>query len=107
MVDVTILGSVVWLLCGIVITYLGYLIGIRGRVELHAAYDESVDASYAARWAGGTALLMGGLVIAYAIIDMRYGFDPYRLGGLVVALLVLSYVSKLFARGFGAGGSVE
>lgn len=102
MVDYNLISGSVWLLCGLVICYLGYLIGIRGRIELHSAYEESVDPTYAARGAGGTALLMGALVVAFGIREMLYGFHPYALGGLVVALLVLSYLSKLFARGYGA-----
>ena len=102
MIDYNLMGGLVWLLCGGVILYLGYLIAVRGRADLHSAYEESVDPAYASRWAGGTALLMGVLVVVYAIREMIYGFQPYALGGLVVALLVLSYVSKLFARGYGA-----
>lgn len=101
MVDPNVISGTVWLLCGVAILYLGYLIGIRGRADLHAAYDESVDPAYVSRWAGGTALLMGLLVVAYGIRELLYGFQPYALGGLVVTLLVLSYLTKLFARGVG------
>ena len=102
MVDANYISGTVWLLCGAAILYLGYLIGVRGRVDLHANYDESVDPDYVSRWAGGTALLMGAIVVGYAIREILYGFHPYALGGLLVALLALSYLSKLFAGGFGA-----
>ncbi|NUB91711.1 hypothetical protein HTZ84_09085 [Haloterrigena sp. SYSU A558-1] len=102
MVDANHVSGAVWLLCGLAILFLGYLIAVRGRADLHANYDESVDPAYASRWAGGTALVMGLLVVAYAIRELLYGFHPYALGGLLVALLGLSYLSKLFAGGFGA-----
>ncbi|MCW8172646.1 MULTISPECIES: hypothetical protein [Natrialba] len=101
MVDFNVVSGLVWLGCGLLILYLGYLIAFRGRAELHGNYDESVDPAYVSRWAGGTALLMGVLVVLYGIQEIYYGFRPYALVGLVVALLVLSYVSKLFAGGFG------
>ncbi|WP_306057135.1 hypothetical protein [Natronococcus wangiae] len=101
MVDYNLISGGVWLLCGLAICYLGYLIAFRGRVDLHSNYDESVDPAYVSRWAGGTALLMGALVLVYAVRELVFGFEPSALGGLVVALLVLSYLSKLFARGFG------
>ena len=101
MVDYHLISGGVWLLCGLAICYLGYLIAFRGRADLHSNYDESVDPAYVSRWAGGTALLMGLLVVGHAIREMIYGFQPYALGALVVTLLVLSYVSKLFARGVG------
>ncbi|RQH03097.1 hypothetical protein [Natrarchaeobius oligotrophus] len=104
MVDPNHVSGAVWFLCGVAILGLGYLIGVRGRADLHAEYDESVDEAYASRWIGATALLMGVLVIAYAIREMVYGFHPYALGALVVTLLVLSYVTKLFARGVGYRG---
>ncbi|MEY7850858.1 hypothetical protein AB7C87_16850 [Natrarchaeobius sp. A-rgal3] len=101
MVDFNVVSGLVWFGCGLLILYLGYLIAFRGRADLHANYDESVDPAYVSRWAGGTALLMGALVVLYGIQEIYYGFRPYALGGLVVSLLVLSYVSKLFAGGFG------
>ncbi|RQG91938.1 hypothetical protein [Natrarchaeobius chitinivorans] len=101
MVEIHYVSGSVWLLCGLAILYLGYLITFRGRADLHGSYDESVDPAYVSRWAGGTALLMGMLVVAYAVHEFRYGFRPFLLGALVVTLLVLSYVSKLFARGVG------
>lgn len=104
MVDYNLISGAVWLVCGLFICYLAFLIGVRGRAELHSHYDESVDPAYVSRWAGGTAMLMGLLTIAYAIREMIVGFQPYALGGLVVTLLVLSYVSKLFARGVGYRG---
>ncbi|ELY94851.1 hypothetical protein C482_17288 [Natrialba chahannaoensis JCM 10990] len=104
MVDPNVIAAVVWYVCGGLILYLGYLIAVRGRADLHAEYDESVDPAYVSRWAGGTALVMGGLVVAYATHQLLYGFDPFLLGALIVALLVLSYVTKLFARGYGYRG---
>lgn len=103
MVDPNLISGAVWVFCGLVILFLGSLIAFRGRVDLHSNYDESVDPSYVSRWAGGTALLMGVLVVAYGVREMRYGFEPRLLAGLIVSLLVLQYVSKLFAGGFGAG----
>lgn len=104
MVDPSYVSGAVWFVCGFAILYLGYLIGIRGRAELHADYDESsgVDPAYVSRWVGATALLMGTLVVLYAIREVVYGFQPAALGGLLVALLVLSYVTKLIARGVGS-----
>ena len=107
MVDANIISGTVWLLCGFAILYLGYVIAIRGRADLHANYDESVDPAYVSRWAGGTALLMGVLVVAYAVREMIYGFHPFALGGLLVSLLVLSYLTKLFARGVGYRGEYD
>lgn len=107
MVDANIISGTVWLLCGLAILYLGYVIAVRGRADLHANYDESVDPEYVSRWAGGTAVFMGALVVAYAIREMVYGFQPYALGGLIVSLLVLSYLTKLFARGVGYRGEYD
>ncbi|SEQ50295.1 hypothetical protein [Natrinema salaciae] len=103
MVDPNLVSGAVWVACGLAILSLGSLIAFRGRVDLHANYDESVDPAYVSRWAGGTALLMGLLVVAYGVREMRDGFQPRLLAGLIVALLVLRYLSKLFAGGFGAG----
>lgn len=103
MVGVNLVSGAVWLACGLAICYLGYLIAFRGRVDLHSHYDEDVDEAYVARRAGGTALVMGLLVVGFALREMVYGFSPRALGGLVAALLVLSYVSKKFASGWGAG----
>lgn len=103
MVDPNYISGVVWLSCGLLILYLGYYqIGIRGRADLHANYDEDVDPAYVSRWVGRTTLVMGLLVVGYAVREVLYGFHPYALGALIVALLVLSYVTKLVARGFGA-----
>lgn len=104
MIDYNLISGLVWLACGAAILYLGYLIAVRGRVDLHSAYEESVDPAYASRWAGGTAVLMGALVVLYGLRELVYGFHPYALGGLVGCLLVLSHVSKLFARGYGPRG---
>ncbi|MFC6718808.1 hypothetical protein ACFQGT_15025 [Natrialbaceae archaeon GCM10025810] len=100
MVEYHLISGAVWVGCGLLILGLASLIAFRGRVDLHANYDESVDPSYAARWAGGTALLMGLLVVAYGVREALYGFDVTYLGGLVGSLLVLSYLSKLFAGGW-------
>ncbi|GAB3665501.1 hypothetical protein [Halopiger thermotolerans] len=106
MVDPSYVSGAVWFVCGVAILYLGYLIGLRGRADLHADYDESrdVDPAYVSRWVGATALLMGTLVVLYAIREAVYGFHPYALGGLLVALLALSYATKLIARGVGYRG---
>ncbi|MFP8953977.1 hypothetical protein ACLI4Z_13570 [Natrialbaceae archaeon A-arb3/5] len=104
MVEPTYISGAVWFVCGVVILYLGYVIGVRGRADLHAEYDESVDPAYVSRWVGLTASVMGLLVIGYAVREVVYGFQPYALGALIVALLVLSYVTKLFARGVGYRG---
>lgn len=102
MVDPNLVSGIVWLICGVLILYLGSLIAFRGRADLHANYDETVDPAYVSRRAGGTALLMGILVVGYAVREMLYGFDFYALAALVAALLGLSYLSRLFARGWGA-----
>ncbi|WP_254767598.1 hypothetical protein [Salinilacihabitans rarus] len=103
MAGLELVSGAVWLACGLAIWYLGYLIAVRGRVDLHANYDESVEPAYAARWAGGTALLMGTLVVAYAVREALFGWNATALTGLLVALLVGSYLSTLFARGWPAG----
>lgn len=105
MVDVAYISAGVWFVCGVAILYLGYLISIRGRVQLHANYDESsdVDPAYVARWAGGSALVMGLLVIVYAIREAIFGFQPGALAGLILSLVLLSYLSKRFADGWPHG----
>jgi hypothetical protein len=103
MVDPNLISGTVWTVCGLAILGLASLIAFRGRADLHANYDESVDPAHVSRWAGGTALLMGLLVVAYGVREAIYGFQPRLLGGLIVALLALSYLSKLFAGGLGAG----
>ncbi len=104
MVDVNLISGGVWTLGGIAILYLGYQIAVRGRVELHSDYDESVDPGYVARRSGGVALLMGAVTVAHGVREMVRGFDPAALAALIVTLLVLSYLSKLFARGYGYAG---
>lgn len=102
MVDPNYISGAVWLGCGLLILYLGYYkIGLQGRADLHANYEESVDPAYVSRWVGRTTLVMGLLVVGYGIREVLYGFQPYALGGLILTLLVLSYVTKLFARGAG------
>ena len=102
MVDPNYVSGAVWFCCGLLICYLGfYKIGVQGRADLHANYDDTVDRAYVSRWVGRTSLLMGLLVIGYAIREVLYGFHPYALGGLIVALLALSYVTKLIAGGAG------
>ena len=100
--DFHLVSGTVWLLCGLTITYLAYLIAIQGRVDLHQHYDESVDPQFAARWAGGSALFMGLFTIGYGLREIRYGFDPLALGVLITVLVVCSYLSGLFARGVGS-----
>ena len=100
MTDWHLISGGVWLVGGLAICYLAYLIAVRGRVELHQSYDESVDPRFAARGAGGTALIMGVLVTAYGIREILFGFSIAAFWGLMVALLVLIVLSKLFANGF-------
>lgn len=104
MVDFNLISGTIWLVCGIVILVLGYIIAFRGRADFHVDYDESVDPAYVSRWAGGTALLMGLLVVAYAVHQMIYGYNPAAFGALIVTLFVLSYATKRFARGWGYRG---
>ncbi|NGM71144.1 hypothetical protein G6M89_19410 [Natronolimnobius sp. AArcel1] len=102
MVDPNYISGAVWVLCGLLILYLGtYKIGLQGRADLHANYDDDVDPAFVSRWVGGTTFLMGALVVGYGIREMLYGFHPYALAMLIVTLLILSYITKLFARGVG------
>ena len=102
MVDANLVLGVFWVLCGLVILVPAYLIAFRGRADLHVHYDEDVDPDYVSRRAGATALLMGVLVVGYGLHQALYGFYPVAFGGLLVALLVLSQLTKRFAQGWGA-----
>ena len=102
MVDANVVMGLFWILCGLVILVPAYLIAFRGRADLHVHYEEGVDPAYVSRRAGTTALLMGLLVVAYGIHQMLFGYYPAAFGGLLVALLVLSQLTKRFARGWGA-----
>ena len=105
MVDPNYISGAVWVLCGILILYLGfYKIGLQGRADLHANYDEDVDQAFVSRWVGRTTFLMGMLVVAYGIREAIYGFHPYALAVLIISLLILSYMTKQFAQGVGYRG---
>ncbi|GAB3031126.1 hypothetical protein [Natronobiforma cellulositropha] len=101
MVDANLVLGVFWLLCGLAILIPSVLI-FRGRADLHVHYDESVDPAYVSRRAGTTANLMGVLVVAYGFYQLFVGYSPLLFGGLLLALLVLSQLTKRFAQGWGA-----
>lgn len=101
MVSFDVAMGVFWLVCGLIILVPAYLIAFGGRPDLHVHYDDSVDPDYVSRRAGTTALLMGVLVIAYAIMQFTYGYHPVALAGLLVGLFVLSALTKRFAQGWG------
>ena len=100
MVEVHYVSGAVWVLCGLAILGLGFLIAFRGRADLHSDYRESVDPAYVSRWAGAIAFLMGIVTVAFGVREMVFGWDPAALGALLVILLVLSYLTKLIARGW-------
>ena len=102
MADVNLVFGIFWLVCGLVILIPAYLIAFRGRADLHVHYDDSVDPAYVSRRGGTTALLMGILVVAYGLHQLVFGYNPLLFGGLLVALLVLSQLTKRFAQGWGA-----
>jgi hypothetical protein len=101
MVDANVLLGLFWICCGIVILIPASLIAFRGRADLHVHYDEDVDPAYVSRRAGATALLMGLVTVAYGAHQLLYGFSSTAFGGLLVALLVLSALTKRFAQGWG------
>ncbi|WP_247731500.1 hypothetical protein [Halovivax limisalsi] len=102
MVAVHWLSGAVWVLGGLAMGGLGYLIAVRGRVDLHSDFDEAadIDRDAAGRRVGTVALLMGVVTAAYGLREMLFGFDATLLGGLLVVLLALSYLTKLLARGW-------
>ena len=102
----TVMG-VFWLVCGVIILIPAYMIAFGGRPDLHFHYDDSVDPAYVSRRAGTTALLMGIVTIIYAIFQLTVGYHPLALGGLLVALFVLSSLTKRFAKGWGWSGEPE
>jgi len=104
MVAVQVITGSVWIICGLVICGLASLIVFKGRADLHGYYDDDsdVDPSHVSRWAGGTGLLMGVLVVGYGLRELIYGFNATALGALLVTLLALSFLSKRFAQGLGA-----
>ncbi len=101
MVDANVLLGLFWIGCGLVILAPAVLIAFGGRADLHVHYDEAVDPDYVSRRAGTTALLMGLVTIAYGAHQLLYGFSSTAFGGLLVALLVLSSLTKRFAQGWG------
>ncbi|ELZ13850.1 hypothetical protein C479_03356 [Halovivax asiaticus JCM 14624] len=102
MVEVHWLSGGVWALGGVCMLGLGYLIAFRDRVDLHADFDESgaVDRTVAGRRVGAVALLMGSVTLGYGLREMIVGFDPTALGVLLVLLLVGSWFTRLFAKGW-------
>jgi hypothetical protein len=101
MVDANVLLGLFWIGCGLVILIPAALIAFGGRADLHIHYDEGVDPDYVSRRAGTTALLMGLLTVAYGAHQLLYGFSSTAFGGLLVALLILSSLTKRFAQGWG------
>ena len=102
MVDANVLLSLFWIICGVVILIPAYLIAFHGRADMHVNYDESVDPDYVSRRAGPTALLMGLSFVGYGVYQLRYGYTASVFGGFLVTLLVLSQLTRRFARGWGA-----
>lgn len=100
MVEVHHVSGGVWVLGGLCMLGLGYLIAFRGRADLHADYDESADPAFVSRWVGTIALLMGVLTTGHGLREMVYGWNPSALGVLLVVLLVLVSLTKLIARGW-------
>ncbi len=101
MVDANLLLGLFWICLGLVILLPASLIAFRGRADLHVHYDEDVDPEYVSRRAGTTAVLMGVLVIGFGTYQALYGYSSILFGGLLVALLVLSSLTKRFAQGWG------
>ncbi|WP_290817639.1 hypothetical protein [Halovivax sp.] len=102
MVEVHWLSGGVWALGGLCMLGLGYLIAFRGRADLHSDFEESrdVDAALVSRRVGAVALFMGAVTLAHGVREMLFGFEPGLLGLLLVVLLVCSWLTKLFARGW-------
>ena len=100
MVEVNHLSGLVWVLGGLAMGYLGFLIGVRGRADLHVDFDGTADPERVSRWVGSIAVLMGVVTAAHGLREMLFGFDPAALTVLLVVLLVLSYLTKLIARGW-------
>ncbi|MDQ2049184.1 hypothetical protein RBH26_01675 [Natronolimnohabitans sp. A-GB9] len=105
MVDANVFLGLFWIFCGLIILAPAVLIAFRGRADLHVHYDDDVDPEYVSRRAGATALLMGILVVGYGVHQLLYGFSPTAFGGLIVALVVLSQLTKRFAQGWGYSGA--
>ena len=107
MVEVHWLSGGVWLLGGLAMCYLGYLIRFEKRVDLHSDYREGADDDRVAAWVGGIAIVMGVVTGAHGLREILFGFDPRALGVLLVVLLVLSYLTKLLARGWTPTGDED
>ncbi len=101
MVDANLLLGLFWIGCGLIILVPASLIAFGGRADLHVHYDEDVDPAYVSRRAGTTAVLMGLIVIGFGSYQILYGYSPAVFGGMLVALLVLSSLTKRFAQGWG------
>ena len=101
MVDANVLLGLFWIGCGIVVLIPASLIAFGGRADLHVHYDSDVDPAYVSRRAGTTALLMGVAMIGYGSYQLVVGYSATAFGGLLVALLVLSSLTKRFAQGWG------
>ncbi len=101
MVDANLLLGLFWIGCGLVVLVPASLIAFGGRADLHVHYDSDVDPAYVSRRAGTTALLMGVAMIGYGGYQILIGYSAIALGGLLVALLVLSSLTKRFAQGWG------
>ena len=102
MADANVLLGLFWIVLGVIILAPAFLIAFRGRADLHVHYDEDVDPEYVSRRAGTTALLMGLAVVSFGAYQALYGFSYLLFGGLMLALLVLSQLTKRFAQGWGA-----
>ncbi|THE62822.1 hypothetical protein D8Y22_20385 [Salinadaptatus halalkaliphilus] len=103
--DFNFLMGVFWIVCGLAILGPALLISLGGRADLHVHYDDGVDPAYVSRWGGSTAVLMGLVTIGYGFYQIYWGYEPMLFGGLLVALLVLSQLTKRFAQGWGTDTS--
>jgi len=102
MVEVHWISGGVWVLGGLAMCGLGYLIAFRGRADLHSDFDpeRDVDAETVGIRVGVVALFMGTATMLHGLREMRDGFEPGALGILLVVLLVCTYLTKLLARGW-------
>lgn len=100
MIEVHYVSGGVWILGGLFMCLLGYLIRFRGRSDILEYDPERADPVQVANWVGPTALLMGIVTIGYGIREATLGFDPTALTVFLVSLLVLMVLVKVILRGW-------
>lgn len=101
MVDATLVLGLFWICCGLVVLVPASLIAFGGRPDLHVHYNEDVDPAYVSRRAGTTAVLMGVTMIGFGVHQLLVGYSSLAFGAMLVALLILSSLTKRFAQGWG------